>query len=100
MRTAQNETLLWLAGMNCVKMLIASAKSRSTRGASHQPAFMGGCLTISKTCLPCPPSGRVSPCVPGVIEGNEDAWGAIMWGVGEMLVYGICNRRLVLQESG
>ena len=35
--------------------LIASAKSRSARGASHQPAFMSGCLTISHTCLPCPP---------------------------------------------
>ena len=36
-------------------MLIASAKSWSARGASHQPAFMSGCLTISHTCLPCPP---------------------------------------------
>ena len=36
-------------------LLIASAKSRSARGASHQPAFMSGCLTISHTCLPCPP---------------------------------------------
>ena len=36
-------------------MLIASAKPRSARGASHQPAFMSGCLTISHTCLPCLP---------------------------------------------
>ena len=28
-------------------MLIASANSRSVREASHQPAFMGSCLTIS-----------------------------------------------------
>ena len=28
-------------------MKVASAKSRSMRGASHQPAFMGSCLTIS-----------------------------------------------------
>ena len=48
-------------------LLIASAKSRSLRGASHQPAFMSSCLTISHTCLPCLPSGRVSPSVPGVI---------------------------------
>ena len=34
-------------------MLIASAKSQSVRGASHQPVFMSGCLTISHTCLPC-----------------------------------------------
>ena len=25
---------------------IASAKSRSARGASHQPALMGSCLTV------------------------------------------------------
>ena len=33
-------------------MLIAAAKSRSARGASHQPPFMGSCLTISHTCYP------------------------------------------------
>ena len=45
-------------------MLIASAKSSSARGVSHQPAFMGSCLDISHTCLPCLPSGRISPtCV-------------------------------------
>ena len=37
-------------------MLIASAKSRNVRGASHQPALMGSCLTISHTCLTCLPS--------------------------------------------
>ena len=47
--------------------LIASAKSRSVRGASHQLAFMSSCLTISHMCLPCLPSGRVSPSVPGVV---------------------------------
>ena len=34
-------------------MLIASAKSWITRGASHQPVFMGSCLTISPFVL-CP----------------------------------------------
>ena len=34
-------------------MLIASAKSRSARGASHQPALMSGRLTSSHTRLPC-----------------------------------------------
>ena len=33
-------------------MGIALAKSQSKREASHQPAFMGECLTISHTCLP------------------------------------------------
>ena len=31
---------------------LLTAKSWSTRGASHQPAFMGNCLTISHMCLP------------------------------------------------
>ena len=44
--------------------LIASAKSRRTRGSSHQPVFMGSCQAISHTCLPCLPSGRIGPtCV-------------------------------------
>ena len=48
-------------------LMNASAKSRSVRGASHQPAFMSSCLAIIHTCLPCLPSGRASPSVPGVI---------------------------------
>ena len=44
-------------------MLIVSAKSRSTRGASYQPVFMSSDLTISHTCLTCVPSRRGSPCV-------------------------------------
>ena len=39
-------------------LLIASAKSWSARGASHEPTFMIGCLTISHTCLPCLPNER------------------------------------------
>ena len=44
-------------------MLIATAKSWNARGTYHQPNFMGSCLTISHTCLPCPLSWQVSPCV-------------------------------------
>ena len=47
-------------------LLIALAKSQSVRGASHQPAFMSSCQTISHMCLPSLPSGRTSPSVPGV----------------------------------
>ena len=40
---------------------IAPAESRSVRGASHQPIFMGDCLTICHTYLPClPGNGSVS----------------------------------------
>ena len=56
---------------------MASAKSRTAKGASHQPVFMGNCLTITHTilsclssyptiihaCLHCLPNKRVSPCV-------------------------------------
>ena len=52
------------------------------RGASHQPAFMGSCLTINHTCLSCLSSGRVSACVPGVIEESGDARGAVDVGCG------------------
>ena len=48
-------------------MLIASAKSRSARGASHQPAFMSGCLTISHTCLPCLP-GKIAILNVAILE--------------------------------
>ena len=39
---------------------IASAKSRSAKGGSHQPAFMGSCLTMDCTCLTYLPSRWVS----------------------------------------
>ena len=39
-------------------------ESRSARGASHQPVFMGSYLAISHTCLSCLPTGGVGPtCV-------------------------------------
>ena len=44
-------------------ILIASGKSRSTRGASHQLAFRGSCLTIMRMCLPYLPNRLVSPCI-------------------------------------
>ena len=40
---------------------VASAKSPSTREASHQPVFTNSCLTISYTRLPCLPSRWISP---------------------------------------
>ena len=51
-----------------VVILITLAKSKSARGPSHQSAVMVSCLTISHTCLPYLPSGRVSHCVPGFTE--------------------------------
>ena len=35
---------------------IVLAKSHNASGASHQPAFIGSCLTISHACLSCLPS--------------------------------------------
>ena len=54
-------------------MQIASAKSRSVRRDHHQPNCMGSYVTINHLCLLCLLSIWVSPCVPGVIEGSEDA---------------------------
>ena len=31
-------------------ILIAPAKSRSARGASHHPAFTSGCLLVTRVC--------------------------------------------------
>ena len=69
-------------------MLIASAKSRSVRGASHQPASMSGCLTISHTCLPCLSSERTLLSLGGKWagkggrvmswEGRKGVW--VEWG--------------------
>ena len=54
-------------------MRIASAESRSVRGASHQPIFMGDCLTICHTYLPCLPREWVSFCVSVTAEVSADA---------------------------
>ena len=54
-------------------MWIASAESRSVRGASHQPIFMGDCLTICHTYWPCLPREWVSFCVTGAVEVSADA---------------------------
>ena len=43
-----------------VSMSITLAKPLSVRGASHQPPLMGSCLTISDTCLHCPPRTQAS----------------------------------------
>ena len=56
-------------------MWIASAESRSVRGASHQPIFMSDCLTICHMHLPCLPREWVSFCVSGAVEvGRDAAW--------------------------
>ena len=41
----QDQGLEWVWN----SMWISSANSRSVRGASHQPALMGSCLTIGHT---------------------------------------------------
>ena len=60
-------SILFFQTLNVV-MLIASAKSRSARGASHKSAVMVSSLTISHMCLPYLPTGKVSSCVPGFTE--------------------------------
>ena len=44
--------------------------SWSMMGVSHQPVFMGDCLTIAACVLACLPDEYVSFCVPGAIEAD------------------------------
>ena len=52
---------------------IALTRSWRVSGAFTQPDFTGSCLTISHTCFSCLPSRQISPCVPVVSKGSEDA---------------------------
>ena len=57
-------------------MLIILAKYWSLKGASHQPAFMSCCLTISHTCLTCLPSERKLLFWRGLfVVRREVSWG-------------------------
>ena len=47
--TAQDASFMFLALFRHT----VSTRSQSVRGASHQPLFMGSCLTINHKCL-CP----------------------------------------------
>ena len=58
-------------------MWIASAESRSVRGASHQPIFMGDCLTICHMHLPCLPGEWFSFSVLGAVEVSVWACGLL-----------------------
>ena len=64
----------WFLPDGFFKMVSASAESRSVRGASHQPIFMGDYLTIYQTCLLCLPREWVT-CFSGSAEVSVDA----MW---------------------
>ena len=47
-----------------------SVRSRSVKGASHQPVFMGSRLTINHTCFPYLSSRQVRKCS-CVTQGRE-----------------------------
>ena len=51
---ARNELANFRLGFGGLKVLL----NVIIKGASHQPAFMGGCLTIIHTCLPSLPSEK------------------------------------------
>ena len=53
---AENASFVFLALFRHIVL----ARSRSVRRASHQSAFMGSCLAINHTCLPC--SEKMSLC--------------------------------------
>ena len=51
---------------------LMTAKSRSARGASRQPASIGSFLTICQTCLPCLHLVYGCGCSPGLGSGNKE----------------------------
>ena len=80
-----SESLVWIKEKSAISLVyhicrevgkwIALAASRSARGASNQPIFMGDCLTICHMYLPCLPGEWVSFCLPGAIAVSVDvAW--------------------------
>ena len=46
--------IIWLQ-MEKKNCRLLTAKSQSAREASHHPAFIVSCLTVSQICLPCQP---------------------------------------------
>ena len=72
-----SESLVWIKEKSAISLVyhmcredgkwIALAESRSVRGASRQPVFMGDFLTICHMYLPYLPGEWVSFCVPGAI---------------------------------
>ena len=72
-------------GVGSVGRLL-TAKSRSARGTSNLLSYMGGCLTICQTYLPCPPSGWVSHCFPCPLIGLIVVLLTFFWGCGMFLV--------------
>ena len=68
-------------------MWIASGESRSVRGPSHQPIFMGDCVAICQTYLPSLPGAWISFCVSGTAEvGANAAWMQAKAGLGYTLL--------------
>ena len=67
------KSLFCMVLLKAVAVSIASAESRSVRRASHQSIFMGDCLTICHTYLPCLPREWISFCVSGTAEVRADA---------------------------
>ena len=51
---------------------LLTAKSRSARGASRQPASMGSSLTIFQMCLPCTHLVDGCGCSPRLSSGNKE----------------------------
>ena len=51
---------------------LLTAKSRSARGASRQPASMGSFLTICQMCLPCPHLVDGCDCSLGLGSENKE----------------------------
>ena len=69
---AKNDSVSNFLLVQKLECRLLTAKSRSVRGASCQPAFMGSCLTICPTCLPCPHLLDRWGYSPGIGSGNKE----------------------------
>ena len=67
----QDKYLVYLPYLISCRLL--TAKSRSAKGASHQPASMGSFLTICQTCLPSPHLVDGCGYSPGFCNSNKQS---------------------------
>ena len=80
-----------------MKYLLLRLKSRSARGASRHPAFIGNCPTISHTCWPYLPRRWYLLYIfyPHVTQGNEDAGSVLDF----ILLFGVNQKNTRQRKS-
>ena len=62
----------WATSHSEISCGLLMARFQTVRGASHQPAFIGSCLTICQMHLPCPHLVGGHGCSPGFGSRNKE----------------------------